>query len=480
MEQMNDKSEYTFDAFISYSHRNQNWGNWLQRKLETFPIPDDMRGDRPRGQKLRIFRDQTDLAGTGLQNSLRQNLDISEYLIVICSPASAASPWVNEEVQYFISLGRIDKIIPFIVDGEPESDDPALECFPKALRSTEGYTILGANIQEIGRKKACLKVISTLLDTRMNRLIDRERQRSVRLSLSIAAVSLIAFLVTGALIWNNARVKKENQQLSFDIYGAAIVSIAKKDVIEPGDIAFLETSAEAGNVDAMMLLGDCLLKGAGTEADPEAAFRWYSKAAEKGHTPGMVALSNCLVFGTGAAADPEQAFSWSMKAAEAGDLAGMVNVASCYEEGFGISRDSNQTFQWYQRAAEAGYDLGMYHLARCYRDGIGTEADLARTFYWMNKLAQSGNPEGMYNLALMYQYAYGTEETPRMAYLWYRKAADSGFADAMRMVGWCIENHYGVDDPALEWYLKAAEAGDPAAKTEIERIESGNGTADGK
>ena len=98
----------------------------------------------------------------------------------------------------------------------------------------------------------------------------------------------------------------------------------------------------------------------------------------------------------------------------------------------------------------------------------------------MDKLAQSGNPEGMYNLALMYQYAYGTEENPRMAYLWYRKAADNGFADAMRMVGWCIENHYGVDDPALEWYLKAAEAGDPAAKTEIERIESGNGTADGK
>ena len=77
MEQMKEKPEYTFDAFISYSHRNHDWGKWLQRKLETFPIPNDMRGDRPRGQNLRIFRDQTDLAGTGLQDSLRQNLDIS-------------------------------------------------------------------------------------------------------------------------------------------------------------------------------------------------------------------------------------------------------------------------------------------------------------------------------------------------------------------------------------------------------------------
>lgn len=77
--------EYTFDAFISYSHRDLSFGKWLQRKLETFPIPADMRGERPRGQKLRIFRDQTDLAGTGLQDSLKQNLRDSRFLIVLCS-----------------------------------------------------------------------------------------------------------------------------------------------------------------------------------------------------------------------------------------------------------------------------------------------------------------------------------------------------------------------------------------------------------
>lgn len=37
---------YTFDAFISYSHRDLEWGKWLQRKLETFKIPKDMQGER--------------------------------------------------------------------------------------------------------------------------------------------------------------------------------------------------------------------------------------------------------------------------------------------------------------------------------------------------------------------------------------------------------------------------------------------------
>ena len=95
--------DHTFDAFISYSHRDLNYGIWLQKKLEAFHIPTEMRGDRPKGQRLRIFRDQTDLAGTELQDSLRQNLDASGFLIVICSPSSAASPWVDEEVRYFVT-----------------------------------------------------------------------------------------------------------------------------------------------------------------------------------------------------------------------------------------------------------------------------------------------------------------------------------------------------------------------------------------
>ena len=84
--------EYTFDAFISYSHRDLSFGKWLQRKLETFPIPADMRGERPRGQKLRIFRDQTDLAGTGLQDSLKQNLRDSRFLIVSVTQKEELEP----------------------------------------------------------------------------------------------------------------------------------------------------------------------------------------------------------------------------------------------------------------------------------------------------------------------------------------------------------------------------------------------------
>ena len=460
---------FLYDAFISYSHRDLKWGVWLQRRLEGFRPPRAAAEKRPGGGKLRVFRDQTDLAGAALQASLHRELEASRYLIVICSPASAASRWVNEEIRYFGSLGRRDRIIPFIVAGEPLSDDPEMECFPAALREGE-EELLGANIQEIGKNKAFLKTASILLDVRFNRLVDREKKRRVRSALTAAALLLAVSAVTGGLLLRNAAMARKNQELSFDIYGAAIVSFAKKDKIEPEELAFLQASAEAGNVDAALLLADCFQKGWGTEKDPDKAFFWYRQAAEKGSAQGMVALANCYLNGIGTEETPGEVFRWNMEAALLEEPAGMVNVGSCLEDGYGTAQDQQKALTWYQKAAEAGYDLGMYSMARCCRSGIGTEADPAKAFYWMKKLAETGNPEGMYNLALMYQYGYGTQEDPRQAYVWYRRAAEAGSADAMRMTGWCIENHYGVDSPALEWYAQAAQAGSREALEDLKRL----------
>ena len=84
-------AEYVYDAFISYSHSDMQWAKKLQHKLETFPIPKDMTEATGGRRKLRAFRDQTDLTGAELEAALQKELDASNYLIVICSPASASS-----------------------------------------------------------------------------------------------------------------------------------------------------------------------------------------------------------------------------------------------------------------------------------------------------------------------------------------------------------------------------------------------------
>ena len=38
------------------------------------------------------------------------------------------------------------------------------------------------------------------------------------------------------------------------------------------------------------------------------------------------------------------------------------------------------------------------------------------------------------------------------------------------MTGWCIETRYGIADAALEWYEKAAAAGNEEAVKDAERV----------
>ena len=80
-----------------------------------------------------IFRDREDFsAGHSLTEQTLAALEASQFLIVLCSPNAAQSKYVNEEVRRFKALGRGDRVIPVIVDGEP--GDPERECFPPALR----------------------------------------------------------------------------------------------------------------------------------------------------------------------------------------------------------------------------------------------------------------------------------------------------------------------------------------------------------
>ena len=53
----------------------------------------------------------------------REELRQSRYLIVICSPKSAVSRWVNEEIKTFKALGREERTLCLIVDGKPNATD---------------------------------------------------------------------------------------------------------------------------------------------------------------------------------------------------------------------------------------------------------------------------------------------------------------------------------------------------------------------
>ena len=493
-------SDMTYDAFISYSHKDLRWGRWVQERLERYRLPKDLQpGGGTARKSLRVFRDQTDLAGVELQASLQRELEASRCLIVICSPHSAVSPWVNEEIRYFKSLGRADSIIPFIVDGEPESSNPLIECYPNELRNEENHHFMGANIKEIGKNKALLKVISVCLGVRFDRLANREqRQRRRNLLLAAGTLLVVVSLFVG-LLWRNMliakenermalereriareneaiakeneRIAQENQALVYDNYVASMLPIVVQGYAAPEDLTRVEASADAGNPQACFYLAYMIANGlTGNEPDPDLAYPWYLRGAEMGDPACMAAVGAYLLTANGANQDPEKGFEWTLRAAEAGQASAMYSVGLCLEGGLGTEKNEAEAFSWYLKAAENDYTDAYDNLANCYMFGIGVEEDYEQFFYWVNRMAEAGSSAGMYAKGLCYHRGFGTEADPREAYLWYRRSADAGNADGMYWTAWCLENHYGVESEAEEWYARAAELGQADAAAALERI----------
>ena len=159
-----------------------------------------------------VFKDTTDLAGGVLEKTIKEALDSSKYLIVVCSPRAAQSPWVCKEVQEFIDSGREEFIIPFIVDGEPNSSNIATECFPKNLKELTGSReLLGININEMGRDAAAIKVVARMFGLQFDSLWqrwERERQTRRRLIIGLSLLGVvIAFTIIGIMLHQNRKMQ---------------------------------------------------------------------------------------------------------------------------------------------------------------------------------------------------------------------------------------------------------------------------------
>lgn len=222
---MEQKKEYY--AFISYKREDEKWAKWLQNKLEHYKFPTNLNGRTDLPKNIRpTFRDVTDLTPGLLAEEIDKALRSSEWLIVICSPRSAKSPWVCKEAQTFIDLGRADHIIPFVIEGNPFSKDSSTECYPEALLNlTDNQELLAANINEMGRDAAAIKVVARMFYLRFDTLWQRrnkEHQTKKKIIISIvscififlSAISIIFMSMSSKLSQDNATLIHQSETIT--------------------------------------------------------------------------------------------------------------------------------------------------------------------------------------------------------------------------------------------------------------------------
>lgn len=124
------KQNFTYDVFLSYSRRDIEFVMAFEKALNEY-VP-------AAGQyRLNIFRDDGKTTGNEYYRSIERALRQSRKLILVASPNSYKSQFVNDEVRDFIRMKGARNVFVILLDGAPNNEvqpgQEALKAFPEVL-----------------------------------------------------------------------------------------------------------------------------------------------------------------------------------------------------------------------------------------------------------------------------------------------------------------------------------------------------------
>ncbi|WP_282191101.1 TIR domain-containing protein [Adlercreutzia caecimuris] len=154
----------------------------------------------------KCFRDEDELAASpSLPESIQKALAQSRSLIVICSPQTLESTWVQREIETFASLHGRDRIICVLADGDSATSIPPLlktRMVPDTcdiMREMPAEP-LAADLRpesKTKRKAELLRIIAAVAGCNYDDLRQRERRRRLeKLAIAALAATLSTVLVT--------------------------------------------------------------------------------------------------------------------------------------------------------------------------------------------------------------------------------------------------------------------------------------------
>lgn len=226
-----------YAAFLSYAHADEDIATRVHKGLETYPVPRALKG-KSRGKLAPIFRDVTELtAHHSLTEKIRHAVQNSRYLIVLCSPASKESHWVNEEIRLFRKLHGENSILCALLEGTPETS------FPPAL-TEGGREPLAADLT--GAKESfkfgLTQMAAAMLGVGLDELVQREARRKRMRNGIITAASLAFSAVMGVMAWMaiDARDEAETSRSEAEKMVEYMLTDLKEELDKVGRLSILD------------------------------------------------------------------------------------------------------------------------------------------------------------------------------------------------------------------------------------------------
>ncbi len=133
----------------------------------------------------------------------------------------------------------------------------------------------------------------------------------------------------------------------------------------------LINKAENGDVNAMVMVGDCFIKGYYTKVDDAQAFKYHKMAADKGHVKASAMTAINYINGIGVKQDKKQGIKYLKYAADNGDAFAQYCLGCLYEDGsIGMTKmlRLGNAITYYEMAAKQGYAKAQLALGYLYND----------------------------------------------------------------------------------------------------------------
>ena len=197
-----------YNAFISYRHkpRDIEVAQEIQKQLERFHIPKDLRKKYGIERIERVFRDKEELPTTAnLSDDIENALNNSDYLIVICTPATKESRWIEREINLFLEHHEQSKVMTVLAEGEPGDVIPKrLLERKKTVTDQEGNQIeITEELEPLScdyrmdfrkaRKTELPRLLSVIIGCSYDELMRRRQQYMMR------RIGIISAIVVSAL-----------------------------------------------------------------------------------------------------------------------------------------------------------------------------------------------------------------------------------------------------------------------------------------
>lgn len=288
---------------------------------------------------------------------------------------------------------------------------------------------------------------------------------------------------------------------------AAVPDTAAKEAVEAFNkgrtieaVRLAKPLAEAGNADALLIMGVAYQYGQGVEADPDKAVDCYRRSRKGGNPEAAYRLARILIelgkeetrkearelleelakSDSGAASrilgegslrgwfggegDFEKTKFWWAKSAEAGDAAAMLALGQLYDGNFGFpdKRDPKAALEQFMKAAKLGNGAAMVAVGSRLLNGDEKIRDEKAGREWLDKAFKEGQFDACLALG---DFEESVKKDDAKAFTHYKTGAEGGQTGCMLKLAQFISagraGQEKSEDEALKWLRKAGEGNNP-------------------